>query len=794
MLRITAICLLLAFLSQATLAQTVDGADPTIVTLRSTTYPIDKYYVCLVAKSAFGERVWMQQGESISSRIRKKCGHEDKDYIEIFQSIDTNRRSRVVTAGGALVANTDAYYVFPECLHAQDWQRGVEGEAPPTLTVKRQMSVAEIVEEYVGPRDKAKKNEAIKAIYRDNPEAVPRLEGRDPPGDRIANLSVAPNSQIKLDVLLQPRDIKLDLSVTSRAEFISQLFTATDSAAFRQFNKCATSDVFRVPLEPIPFQELFTQRGLRFGGAFRPATTPSEEAASARLSAAERLPPHQVDFCAARTVEPLPENVQRCDGTVTDEYPVNWPIVAKIIALEDTYKSDRKIPAIILTDTGLQGLDDVLTSNSSSFPDKFPSDVFLRIRPDASNNAEAIGINYSKRSDRRFLPPFYHSGQPDKDHGTHIAGIVLGQVGRGDTADKEDADRLALLRKRLRIFVLNVVKNDKSTDRCNREYYISPSDIGLSIAEIDALTRQAGLRIFNMSLETYETIQRPLGSDQNLIVAAAGNAGIDYARADRIALTEVYPAHWSSSLNNVISVGGHDATRQLAIGNTGSDEVHIAAPACKIHSLVGIEDGAWRKGEMTGTSQAAAHVTLAAALVHHLHAMTPDDIRWRLIDAADFEPALESANFAGGALNIGASLGARFDVVKLRQRNEVLFGRITQEKLWGCPSASSRAPSAQPVLAQTGNLRRVSYLFEGADPSEVRMLWGKRRDLKGCSASDDMRRDFAGSHLEFEEAVIVNEDGQDKVAFKKRPIPLSDIREIVPSFHEATPAGPLLPN
>lgn len=752
-----------------------DASDPSCVTLRSSRYPINLYYMCLVARYAFAERVSVEEGKSLTGLIRERCGHADKDYQTIFQSIPENKAKREVLEGGEIIATASGSFIFPACLYARDYLEGNDTREPPTQTISRQTTLKEIAETFSGAGPELLKRR-IDEIYNANRDAIGAAN------TDLGETTVEAGTSLKIPVLLKPRSFNLDLSATSRAKFLTRVLSATQANAFRQQDECRLARDFTVPLAPgdaAVSQAEATAQTLAAANAQNTAAPQAANAVSqapkARNSPVTKPPPAAVETCADRQVEPLPSNEGNCTGEVSGRYPVDWSALREVLTLEDVASSNRDQAIVILTDSGLLGIN--RTNEQFVFPEAFPKKVFYTANADKTGNADTVGINLQAESaSKRYYPPYYYENQPGKEHGTHVAGIIMGQ---GEPANR------VLIEDRLKLFVLNVFASDKSSDpKCSRNYFVKNDELEklVGLTEIGS-----GFKIFNMSLETYSILQRPKNADDVLFVAASGNAGIDYSQGDETP-PYVYPARWKSKVRNVISVGGHDSTRVHTVGNSGRKAVDLLAPACKIRSITDPGKTPPSYSEMSGTSQATPFVTLAAALLRNLYPnLTSEEIKYRLMDAADYEPALDKESL-GGVLNLPASLAARFAVLKMRGTHKLRYGRISQARLWACWSGK---PSE--VVWGGGQIRRLAYSPGGEKRIKVNVRWEPDSDQgQGCELTKVKADAFLQESLEFEEATIITNNGQSHVAFKRVQIPFSEIGEIVPQARDSAAEGPVI--
>ena len=135
-----------------------------------------------------------------------------------------------------------------------------------------------------------------------------------------------------------------------------------------------------------------------------------------------------------------------------------------------------------------------------------------------------------------------------------------------------------------------------------------------------------------------------------LVVAAAGNEGQSNDTAP------YFPA--SYGMENIVSVASINADNQLLpSSNWGARRVHVAAPG---QSVVSCLPGG-RVGPMTGTSQATAYVTGAAALLaSQLPSLAEFDYRkikhWLIEGARPLPANLKRNLLLGGALSLNRSL------------------------------------------------------------------------------------------------------------------------------------------
>lgn len=209
-------------------------------------------------------------------------------------------------------------------------------------------------------------------------------------------------------------------------------------------------------------------------------------------------------------------------------------------------------------------------------------------------------------------------------HGTHVTGLVIG--GADFQPFLSTFDR-ALGKPWLHLWIINVGKGQDSL--------IPNSSIELS-QQLNARKNA----IINLSIQ-YTSTGDVLDSDLlrlqdststttgNLFVVSAGNdKSVDVRDGP------YYPAMLGGiTQSNIITVAAHLPDGSLArFSNRGSENVDLAAPGCNVASWL---DESGSISRVSGTSQAAAIVTFASALLKSLGNLSPREIKNRLIISGD---------------------------------------------------------------------------------------------------------------------------------------------------------------
>lgn len=356
-----------------------------------------------------------------------------------------------------------------------------------------------------------------------------------------------------------------------------------------------------------------------------------------------------------------------CTGRERD-WPFSVVKLRKILELNEKNGAiDAQHVVVAVIDSGIDGFD-TKTFPASVFAIK--KDEYLG-RPDEDLDGNGFvhdfyGVNVH---DRKALPVAehdFHGGQ----HGTHVAGLVLGGPAF------RDQQQLPKALTAIKLKIINLVVKEKiagSNGAPITNYRSYPG--GLS----EAIGYAAAERVMIANV-SYSVANRPAHMDEILsgtgsnllIVASAGN------QAKNLDRSSIYPASFGGTEGRqntkVLTVAAHDGNFRLApFSNIGSTRVDLAAPGCDVDSY----GFAMTRMNYSGTSQAAPIVTFAAALLAAHGVITPKLLKSRLIASVDLHSEYDGFIASQGSLNIQKALHVYHDTVELRSNpGELLIGRV----------------------------------------------------------------------------------------------------------------------
>lgn len=414
---------------------------------------------------------------------------------------------------------------------------------------------------------------------------------------------------------------------------------------------------------------------------------------------------------------------------------------------------------VVVADNGFFGAR--LQNGRPQFGAAFPPRFFYT---SATYDDGQIGPLVTTADDTVIYPLNYSNRLTDVNvisgHGTHITGLVIGGPSfqqHLDIFDRANDDAW------LRLILLNIGKGSadlivgSEKDLADEVGYLKDKIINLSLSYDDNAQQSVEILLRNVI---------SLGDQHNnLFVVAAGNDG---KRNVQSAL------YWPAALGgfispNVITVAALREDGVLTgFTNRGARAVDLAAPGCELPSWL---DDSATVTAVSGTSQAAAVTTFAAALLRSLGNPSARWIKRRLFVSGEL---LDSQGGAGdiasrSRLDIATALYAMEDYIRFRPEaggeDREALGQVVRIDGVGCDADS---PGKWQDIWAIKSDGAASWLFTGKSGQVLN---------PPCSAVSSNE-----AVLYFSPRILLNKDGTESsepVNKNMPPVPLSAIRSFV---------------
>lgn len=374
------------------------------------------------------------------------------------------------------------------------------------------------------------------------------------------------------------------------------------------------------------------------------------------------------------------------------------------------FSSSARSALIGVIDTGIGGLGGSFFSTKFFEPNELEKYGQMERDDDSPRNGfidDIYGMNLNAGNQNGSVA--FYGADPERQHGTKIASLLLGGPGWVNSLDA-DAE------PRIRLKVVNF------SDA--RLPHPVPA-VELSRAIVYLIDQ--GSDIVNMSLSNAQELEPVTvamkGSRTTVFVVAAGNK--EQSEGQDLGSTGVYPAAQGGRAgglsDRLITVGAHDNDGDWArFSNFSSEYVDLLAPGCSIPTI----DLDGNEVAEYGTSVATAVVSFAAGLVRSLGEKHPHALKNRLLISVDVDKRLEGKASTSGRLNIIKAVSLRHDLIEpLTQQAGYLFGRLADrdELRKFCDEPSKRLKledlrKVRPNVSKNGK-RFIEY-------------WGERNDGK----------------------------------------------------------------
>jgi hypothetical protein len=310
-------------------------------------------------------------------------------------------------------------------------------------------------------------------------------------------------------------------------------------------------------------------------------------------------------------------------------------------SIKSIEKGLKRSPVVAVVDMGIDlnhpELVDQMYKNEAECDENGNVPVGKRIDRDKNGYAaDCLGFNFAALDPINFQFP-----RDDKNHGTHVAGIIAGKA-NNDIGISGVSDKIKILPVKV------TGRSDETSDR-NRLIIKAPSKRianGILYAvkrKVDVINLSLG---WPKSMDTafMRNVIREAIKNNIVVVAAAGNNNTN---------GNIYPCAYE----NVICVGSVDANGKMSAFSNFGGEVDILAPGDQILStiptpFIPIKMNIQGYDILSGTSQAAPFVSAAAALLKASNpALSIYDVMRKLYDSAGEKN--DSFKSQHGLMNLG---------------------------------------------------------------------------------------------------------------------------------------------
>lgn len=340
-----------------------------------------------------------------------------------------------------------------------------------------------------------------------------------------------------------------------------------------------------------------------------------------------------------------------------------YPFAIDRIAWALKRKRFYKEVEVLVIDNGFAGYS---KSGAAMLPtDVFPDIFFPRDDTIGRSNPSDGLIGAEAQADRK-----------DWGHGTHVTGIILGGsygTGKPSQGNRAQPGVRRLLFKEIvepgqpfdqhlqpiiRVYVAALRKGGVEWDKSRLESFgtdppkiVLPADFKPQIVNISVKKN------FVFGDHQAALIAIPLRFADALVIVSAGNDGRELGEGGH-----EYPPMSDSSLGNLMVIASHDPSGERSFfSNYHGELVTLAAPGCGINSWFTGEDAIATAA--SGTTQAAAMVSFAAALLKSRWAGTPPSgLRERLIASSKLDERLEKCLDKSGLRGECVKWGSVLDI------------------------------------------------------------------------------------------------------------------------------------
>jgi thermitase len=327
-------------------------------------------------------------------------------------------------------------------------------------------------------------------------------------------------------------------------------------------------------------------------------------------------------------------------------------------AIQKPYNQGSKVTVAVI-DTGLDKTHKLFADSGAIWSNDVEVNGANGVDDDGNGLVDdKYGWNFASNSS---------NNDDDNDHGTHVAGIVLG-VGQDVVADPVRESKVKIMALKF----LDASGAGSTSSAVKAIYYAV--DKGAKV-----INNSWGGSSYSQSLHEAYTYAHNRGV---LIISAAGNSNVNNDS------TPMYPSNLDTP-NNISVLASDNTDNKASFSNYGASTVHVAAPGSQIISSVPgtgcISPGCYQM--MSGTSMATPFVAgLAALIIREASQLSSYQVKGIILGSIDTVSMLSGK----------VSTGGRVDVYRAIQSAISSSGEAAWNLSYDPDYKASRSPASEP--------------------------------------------------------------------------------------------------
>jgi hypothetical protein len=376
-----------------------------------------------------------------------------------------------------------------------------------------------------------------------------------------------------------------------------------------------------------------------------------------------------------------------------------------------------------------------------------------------SNISKTISSSGNFESD---VEPTY--GDPYENHGTHVAGLVLGGSAFWKFLMKGKADPA------ISTFMLGYLPDLVFVKVMSSRVYGETPSISTDAVRmaLDHMSPDVDIVNFSHKAPFSEALRDKflaMTQQQKFVISAAGNDGenMDGYPSDKPQLSAMLS---KDEAKFFITVGAADRalTSAAPFSNTGRRIVDLFAPGTCVESA-GAAIPNYEYIPLSGTSQAAPLVTFTLSLLKQM-VMPREELKFRILATVDHVPALEKKSISGGVLNIPKALEFFDDIVVMKDDPGTNYkkGRLVwlaNDKEYADPQICAvPEKNAEPTEAHNTTFRNARRIVINGNVAKVVPVGLGRFEYSECAIDPKAELRLKNTSLP--------------------PFKLGDVKEIIP--------------